>query len=65
MNTQTLTQAERSAVLDCVSACQSAYHIESTPGHRFGGLPGELTDNRRDLIETVEAILAERLTIEP
>jgi hypothetical protein len=41
-----LTEDERRELLDWVSACQSAYHIESTPGHRFGGIPSALAENR-------------------
>lgn len=36
-----------SELLDWVSACQSAYHIDNTPGHRFGGLGSNLDENRQ------------------
>ena len=48
----------REELLDWVSACQSAYHIESTPGHRFGGIPGALSENRESLVGYVEELLA-------
>lgn len=45
-------------LLDWVSACQSAYHIDNTPGHRFGGLGSNLEDNRSQLVEYVADLLA-------
>ena len=60
-----LTEAERTELLDWVSACQSAYHIESTPGHRFGGLPGALEENRQALCDYVEGLLAARVRVAP
>lgn len=45
-------------LLDWVTACQSAYHIENTPGHRFGTLPGVLEANRADLVEYVRELIA-------
>lgn len=45
-------------LLDWVTACQSAYHIENTPGHRFGALPGVLEANRADLVEYVRELIA-------
>lgn len=48
----------RQELLDWVSACQSSYHIESTPGHRFGGIGSNLEENRKSLIEYVEGLLA-------
>lgn len=45
-------------LLDWVAACQSAYHIENTPGHRFGNLPGVLEANRADLVEYVRELIA-------
>ena len=58
--TADMTAEERTELLDWVSACQSAYHIESTPGHRFGGLPGVLDENREALCEYVNELLAAR-----
>ena len=71
MNTTTNTGAaslsdeEKSEILDWVSACQSAYHIDSTPGHRFGGLGSNLEDNRAELIACVEGIMSRRATPTP
>jgi hypothetical protein len=45
-------------LLDWVTACQSAYHIENTPGHRFGNLPGVLEANRADLVEYVRELIS-------
>lgn len=53
----TLTEEQKTELLDWVSACQSAYHIESTPGHRFGGIGGQLQENRDGLVEYVESLL--------
>lgn len=47
-----------SELLDWVSACQSAYHIDNTPGHRFGGLGSKLDENRRSLVEYVRHLIA-------
>lgn len=58
-----LTEDERRELLDWVSACQSAYHIESTPGHRFGGLSGALAENRDALCEYVEELLQSRAAL--
>lgn len=55
-----LTEDEKRELLDWVSACQSAYHIESTPGHRFGGLSGQLQENREALVEFVNELFAAR-----
>lgn len=55
-----LTESERVELLDWVTACQSAYHIESTPNHRFGGLTGQLTENREAVCEYVNELLAIR-----
>ena len=44
-------------LLDWVSACQSAYHIDNTPGHRFGGLGSNLEENRAAVVEYVEELL--------
>ena len=59
-----LTAAERTELLDWVSSCQSAYHIDSTPGHRFGGLPSALEENRQALCDYVEGLLASRVRVE-
>lgn len=63
--TSKLTDQERTELLDWVSACQSAYHIDSTPGHRFGGLPSNLQENRDGLIAAVESILQARAVLRP
>ena len=55
-----LTEAETTELLDWVSACQSSYHIDSTPGHRFGGLGSQLQENRDALVEYVDALIAAR-----
>lgn len=60
---QALTDEERTELLDWVSACQSAYHIDSTPGHRFSGLGSELQDNREALCDYVNELLASRAAI--
>jgi len=60
-----LTEDEERELLDWVSACQSAYHIESTPGHRFGGLPGALEENREALVGYVNELLAARAAHQP
>lgn len=54
-----LTDEQKSEILDWVSVCQSAYHIDSTPGHRFGGLGSNLAENREALIECIEEYVAE------
>lgn len=53
-----LTDEQKAELLDWVSACQSAYHIENTSNHRFGGLSSQLQENRDALIEYVEDMLA-------
>ena len=55
-----LTDAEITELLGWVSACQSSYHIDSTPGHRFGGLGSHLQENRDSLVEYVNALIAAR-----
>lgn len=59
-------------LLDWVSACQSAYHIDNTNNHRFGGLGSDLEENRSEIIcfvrglieiHTAAAIEAERLRV--
>jgi hypothetical protein len=45
-------------LLDWVSACQSAYHIDSTPGHRFGGLGSNLEENRTAVVDYVADLVA-------
>jgi hypothetical protein len=64
-NTSKLTDQERTELLDWVSACQSSYHIDSTPNHRFGGLPSNLQENRDGLVEHVESIIEARLSAQP
>lgn len=55
-----LTEAETTELLDWVSACQASYHIDSTPGHRFGGLGINLQENRESLVEYVNELIAAR-----
>ena len=55
---ETKQESWETELLDWVTACQSAYHIENTPGHRFGTLPGVLEANRADLVEYVRALVA-------
>ena len=59
---ESMAQAEpdgwKHELLDLVSACQSAYHIDNTPGHRFGGLGSNLEENRTAVVEYVEALLS-------
>ena len=50
-------------LLDWVSACQSAYHIDNTPGHRFGGLGSNLEENRAAVVEYVEELLNKSLKL--
>ena len=52
-----MNQEEKTELLGCVTACQSAYYIESTPGHVFGGLPGKLQENRDELVNVVQDLL--------
>lgn len=44
-------------LLDWVSACQSSYHIDNTPGHRFGGMGSNLEENRAAVVEYVTGLL--------
>ena len=50
-------------LLDWVSACQSAYHIDNTPGHRFGGLGSNLEENRAAVVEYVKELLNKSLKL--
>lgn len=52
-----MTEEQKTELLDWVSACQSAYHIENTPGHRFGGIGGQLQENREALVDYVQSLL--------
>ena len=58
---ESVAQAEpdgwKHKLLDWVSACQAAYHIDNTPGHRFGGLGSNLEENRAAVVEYVEELL--------
>lgn len=55
-----MSDSERAELLGWASACQSAYHIESTPGHRFGAMASNLQDNRAGLVGYVDALLVNR-----
>lgn len=56
-----LTEEERRELLDWVSACQSSYHIDSTPGHRFAFAGSNLDENREALVDYVNDLLAARM----
>jgi len=56
-----LTYEETTELLDWVSACQSAYHINSTPNHPFGDNGSTLAENREGLLEYVNSILSEHV----
>lgn len=58
-----MTDEQKAELLDWVSACQSAYHIEHTPDHRFGGLGGKLQENRDLLVEYVESLIEEAVPV--
>ena len=53
-----MSEAEKTELLDWVSACQSAYHIDNTPDHRFRGFGSNLAENRKDLVDYVNSLLA-------
>lgn len=49
-------------LLDWISACESAYHIDNTPGHRFGGLGSNRDENRAAAVEYVRELISEAST---
>ena len=51
-----LSDEQKAEILDWGRACQSSYHIDSTPGHRFGGLGSNLEENQAGLLGYVEEI---------
>lgn len=51
-----LSDEQKAEILDWVRACQSAYHIDSTPGHRFGGLGSNLAENQEALLDYIEEV---------
>lgn len=55
-----LSAAERTELLDWVSACQSSYRMEHHPSGPFRALPGQLQENRESLVAYVNEILAQR-----
>lgn len=55
-----LSAAERTELLDWVSACQSAYRLENHPSGPFMALPGQLQENREALVAYVNELLAQR-----
>ena len=55
-----LTPEEAKELLDWVSACQSAYSMESNPKGPFFALPDQLQENRQALVDYVNQLLAER-----
>lgn len=48
----------RQELLDLVSACQSAYCIENTPGHEFKGVISDLTKKRHAIVCYVDELLS-------
>ena len=52
-----LPEGWETELLDWVSACQSAYHIDNTPGHRFGGLGSNLEENRLEIVCFVRGLI--------
>ncbi|NLZ11105.1 MAG: hypothetical protein GX086_07225 [Alcaligenaceae bacterium] len=52
-----LPEGWETELLDWVSACQSAYHIDNTPSHRFGGLGSNLEENRSEIICFVRGLI--------
>lgn len=58
-----LSDTQVTELLDLVSACQSAYHIDSTPDHRFGGMPSNLEANRAELVAYVRQLLINHDTV--
>ena len=58
-----MSEDEKTELLDWVSACQSAYHIDSTPKHPFGGLPSVLDENRKEIVDYVNALLIDRASL--
>ncbi len=57
-----LPEGWETELLDWVSACQSAYHIDNTPGHRFGGLGSNLEENRSEIICFVRGLIEDSAT---
>lgn len=57
-----LPEGWETELLDWVSACQSAYHIDNTPGHRFGGLGSNLEENRSEIICFVRGLIESHAT---
>ena len=60
-----VAQDWQTELLDWVSACQSAYYIDSTEAHRFGGLGSNLEDNRAGIVEFVSELLLAAQQAEP
>jgi len=52
-----MKQLDKTELLDWVTACQSAYSMESNPRGPFRALPGQLKDNRNALVEFVDGLL--------
>ena len=57
-----LPEGWETELLDWVSACQSAYHIDNTPGHRFGGLGSNLEENRSEIVCFVRGLIESHAT---
>lgn len=60
-----LSEAEQTELLDWVSACQSAYRMETVRQGPFFSLPGQLKENRESLVAYVNSILESRTSPPP
>ena len=60
-----LTEAEKTELLDWVSACQSAYSLEQNPRGPFFAPPGQLEENRQALVDYVNDVIAARAAPQP
>jgi hypothetical protein len=56
-----MTQAQTTELLDWVSACQSAYSLQSRTKGPFFALPGQLEENRQSLVNYVNAVIEQHL----
>jgi len=59
-----INNIERTELLDWASACQSAYHIDNTPGHRFAMCGSNLQENREGLVEFVERLVSQYASVD-
>lgn len=60
-----MNNTERAELLDWVSACQSAYHIDNTEGHRFAMCGSNLQENRDGLVGFVEGLISQYAALPP